>query len=188
MSQALVPCTVARPSGEDADRPTGTVMAKPIESLTPASHVPTTLVEMDREVLISITNFGMHALHIGSDTPIAALENFDSLQEITCLPGSKHVCTTPDIADRDLPEHLQTLFERSVADLPDVADRIAIHEMLVDFADVFIGPDGQLGLCRQSLIESTQRLTPLLNNGLTACPKKAIPLWKKNVRRCWKKG
>jgi hypothetical protein len=53
MSQALVPCTVKGPSGEDENHPNGTVMAEPIGSLTPA-----TLVEMDGEVFIPITNFG----------------------------------------------------------------------------------------------------------------------------------
>jgi hypothetical protein len=136
MSQALVPCTVKGPSIEDEDRPTGTVMAEPIGSLTPATRVPATLVEMDGEVLIPITNFGTRTLHIGSDTPLAALENFDSMQEI---PSSPEVTAgvTMETLGRDLPGHLQSLFKRSVVDLPDAADRIAIHGMLADFADVF---------------------------------------------------
>jgi hypothetical protein len=44
MSQALVPCTVARPSEKDADCPTGTIVKEPTGSLTPAMHVPATLV------------------------------------------------------------------------------------------------------------------------------------------------
>jgi hypothetical protein len=62
ISQALVPCTVKGPSGEDESRPTGTVMAEPIGSLTPVTCVPATLVEMDGEVLIPITNFGTRHL------------------------------------------------------------------------------------------------------------------------------
>jgi hypothetical protein len=50
-----------------------------------------------------------------------------------------------DGTERDLPEHFQTLFERSVADLPDAGDRIAIRGLLANFANVFIGPDGQMG-------------------------------------------
>jgi hypothetical protein len=75
LSQALVPCTLVGPSGEVADRPTGTIMAEPIGSLMPDTCVPATLVEMDRKVVIPITNFGTQILHIGSDTPLAALEN-----------------------------------------------------------------------------------------------------------------
>jgi hypothetical protein len=44
MSQAWVPCTVKGPSGVDENRLTETVMAEPIGSLTPSTHVPTTLV------------------------------------------------------------------------------------------------------------------------------------------------
>jgi hypothetical protein len=119
-------------------------MAEPIGSLTPATRVPATLVEMDGEVLIPVTNFGTRTLYIGNDTPLAAVENFDSMQEI---PGSPEVTagTAMETLGRDLPEHLQSLFERSVVDFPDAVDRIAIHGMLADFADVFIGPDGQLG-------------------------------------------
>jgi hypothetical protein len=126
MSQALVPCTVKGPSGEDENRPTRTVMAEPSGSLTPATRVPATLVEMDGEVLIPITNFGTRTLHIGSDTPLAALENFDSVQEI---PSSPEISAgvTMETLGRDLPEHLQSVFERSVADLPDAVDRIDIH-------------------------------------------------------------
>jgi hypothetical protein len=63
------------------------------------------------------------------------------------IPGSPEMSagTTMETLSRDLPGHLQSLFERSVVDLPDAADRIAIHGMLADFANVFIGPDGQLG-------------------------------------------
>jgi hypothetical protein len=64
MSLALVPCTVKGPSGEDENRPMGTIMAEPIRR-----RVPATLVEMDGEVLTSIMNFGTRTLHIGSDTP-----------------------------------------------------------------------------------------------------------------------
>jgi hypothetical protein len=130
MSQALVPCTVKGLSGEDKNHPTGTVLAEPIGSLTPA-----TLVEMDGEVLIPITNFGIRTFHIGSDTPLAAQENFDSVQEIPSSPEIS-TCVTMETLGRDLPGHLQTLFERSVV------DHIAIHGMLADFAHVFIGPDG----------------------------------------------
>jgi hypothetical protein len=48
-----------------------------------------------------------------------------------------------ETADRDLLEHLQSLFERSMVE--EVTYRIPIHGMLGDFADVFIGPDCQLG-------------------------------------------
>jgi hypothetical protein len=139
MSQTLVPCTVKGPSGEDGSRPTGTVMAEPIGSLTPVTRVPAMLVEMDGEVLILVTNFGTRTLYIGSDMPLAAVENFDSVQEI---PGSPEATagTATETPGRDLPEHLQSLFERSVVDLPDAADRIAIHGMLADFAESLLGP------------------------------------------------
>jgi hypothetical protein len=63
------------------------------------------------------------------------------VQEIPSLPEIS-ASVTIETLDRDMPGHLQSLFERSVVDLLDAADRIAILGMLADFADVFIGPDG----------------------------------------------
>jgi hypothetical protein len=89
--------------------------------------VPATLVDMDKKCLfLSRTNFCTQVLHIGSDMPLAALENFDSVQKILGLPDQENSDAAVDIAERDLPEHLQTLFERSLTDLPEAGDCIAI--------------------------------------------------------------
>jgi hypothetical protein len=76
--------------------------AEPIGSLTPATRIPATLVEMDGEVLIPVTNFGTRTLYIGSDTPLAAVENFDTMQEI---PSSPEATAGTETLGRDLPEH-----------------------------------------------------------------------------------
>jgi hypothetical protein len=57
---------------------------------------------------------------------IAVLENLDLVQEIPSSPENS-AGVTMETAYKDLPEHLQSLFEISVVDLPEGADRIAIH-------------------------------------------------------------
>jgi hypothetical protein len=93
------------------------------------THVPATLVEMDQKVLIPVTNFGTQVLYIGSDTPLAALKYFSFMAEL------------PDSIARNLPKHLQALFEQSMSDLPNEEDKILLN----GYADVFIGLYGQLG-------------------------------------------
>jgi hypothetical protein len=68
-------------------------------------------------VLIPITNFGTQVLHIGSDTPLATLENFASVSDFLDMFEQEDVVSTMDGAEQDLPGHMQTLFEKSVTDL-----------------------------------------------------------------------
>jgi hypothetical protein len=65
MSQALVPCIVMGPSDRSGTLPLRMVVAESLGSLIPETHIPSTLVEIDREVVIPVTNFGNESMCLG---------------------------------------------------------------------------------------------------------------------------
>eukprot|EP00918_Siedleckia_nematoides_P099558 GHVU01217736.1.p1 GENE.GHVU01217736.1~~GHVU01217736.1.p1 ORF type:complete len:235 (+),score=16.26 GHVU01217736.1:211-915(+) len=104
----------------------------------------TALVTLAPEVMISLTNLSSEPLTVGVRKVIAILD-----EAAVAVPGvvqTDMATDTPTEGGNELQEHLEDLYLRSTEALSGDDECREVRDLLTQYQDVFVGPEGELGM------------------------------------------
>ena len=131
----------------DKGIPEQNVLVEPYKSLGAKGLMLCRSLVDPQSVKLSIMNVGDKPVTLLCDTAVANIEGVDDIKTFEGQGHSSNVNEEPKV-----PEHLACLFEKVSPTLTSEQKR-KVKEFLVEFQDVFIGPDGKLG--RSSIVKHT---------------------------------
>ena len=98
-----------------------------------------------RETVMSIVNLSDNSVRLQRNTLVGTVQPIESIQEPTPKITETNISSS-------LPAHLQPLLDNASPELTS-QQRLALTNLLIEYQDVFVGPDGRLG--RTDLVEHT---------------------------------
>ena len=90
------------------------------------------------ETVMSILNLSDTPVRLQRNTLVGTVQSVENVQEPVSKSTSENECSA------SLPVHLQPLIERASIELTS-QQRHALEKVLIEYQDVFVGPDGRLG-------------------------------------------
>lgn len=154
MTVGMIRCVVDPPYKEE-ERQTGAGMvADVVWCKTTNVRVPSALVPASDEITLPMANYSVNAVTVTENQTLALLQEATecSIAVGELLVERVRVAAVSEPKDderprppRELPEFLTDLRDGCIKDSMQPGEDDVITELLTEFADVFMGPDGELG-------------------------------------------